>query len=72
MSGTVKVKVAEDTALVTSAVEVTGRADAYQEVPRGLLDAYNAHRGAAHEALQDLLEYLRGAPVIDPMGEYDR
>ncbi|MGI5247553.1 hypothetical protein [Dactylosporangium sp. CA-139066] len=72
MSDVAKVKVVEDTALTTYVTEVTGAAEAYWEVPRGLLEAYETHEAAAHEALQELLEYLRTAPVVNPMDEYGR
>lgn len=72
MSDMVRVKVVEDSGLITYVTEVVGAAEAYQEVPRGLVDAYNAHHGAAHEALQELLEHLRDAPVVNPMDEYER
>lgn len=69
---TVKVTTGEDTAPVTFVHEVNGEASAYQELPTVLWQQYCAHAAAAEESLREVLDYLRTAPVVDPMAEYER
>lgn len=70
MSEAVKVTTGEDTVLTTFVHEVVGEAAAYQELPERLWEQYQAYTRAAGEALADVLDYLKTAPVINPMDEY--
>lgn len=70
MAEMVKVTTGQDTVLTTIVHEVVGEASAYQELPAGLWEQYQAHAGAAEETLADVLEFLRTAPVVNPMDEY--